>query len=221
MLRRVTKKTLAVFLIFVLTIADFALVTKSYASTIFGSVFSNKNADSQNVEFDAYFMDAEKEKSYSAISRVCDNVSLYLGVSVSDEGYLKNSSIKIKPRDNDKLNFKVNSKVDEIYLNYIKEFKNNCLELKQINRNSGITVPLVLGYEQEEFIKPDKMYKNFLVEFNGTYITENGQEIKIQKEIALNLEWQDFRELEIESSAFKYVPYNIEGNERRSSSNTC
>ncbi len=220
MLRRVTKKTLAVFLIFVLTIADFALVTKSYASTIFNSVFpSLGSTGSKNVEFDAYFTDAEKEKSYSAISRVCENISLYLSISVSEVGYLKDAKISLKPKQNDYLNFKVDSKIDEYYLKYINSFNNNTLDFKQINNGSAITIKLDLTYIQEEFIKLDKLNKSFDVVFTGTYVNGQGKEVQINKVNELNIEWQDYRELNINSSITKFIPYIIEENERRNYSN--
>ena len=220
MLRKVTKSMLAVFLIFFLTIADFAVVTKSYASTFLNSVFNgNSSTGSKNVEFDAYFVEAEKEKSYSVISSVCENVALELSVFVFNEGYLKNAQIAIKPYENGELNFIIDSEINNNYNNYVKNFENNILDLKQINKNSGLTTKLQLSFNEQEFIKLKKLDSSFIVEFKGTYINSSGDEIEVRKTVNLNLEWKDKREINISSEITKYIPFNTEKTNRCSTPN--
>lgn len=73
MLRRsIIKSIIAVLALFVLSFASLAVITKSYAVELFDAVFNGKmNSADKDIEFDAYFKNAEKEKSYSAISGVC------------------------------------------------------------------------------------------------------------------------------------------------------
>ena len=64
---KILEKILAIILIFTLTSANFAFVTKSYA-TFAGGIFSGKSdTGNKNVEFEAYFKTGD-EKAASAMS---------------------------------------------------------------------------------------------------------------------------------------------------------
>ena len=67
----IIKKMIAIFSIFVITFTDFAFLSKAYATTLLESIFSDFRYDGEkNIEFDAYFEDAGKNKSYSVFSAV-------------------------------------------------------------------------------------------------------------------------------------------------------
>lgn len=209
--RSVIRKTIAVFLIFTLTFANFALVTKSYATTIFDTVFSgSSDTGNKNVEFDAYF-NAEKEKSYSAISAINgDSVKLSLDLKVQDSGYLKNAQIQIKEKEEaSELNFKIEGEFEES--DYVKSFENNSLILKQINNNSQVNLELPLIYNQEEYITLDKLNKDFDVVLTGKYVNSKAEEVEINKVVTLNLTWTDEREVKLSSEVTKYIPYLVDG----------
>ena len=74
LIKSVIQKVLAFFLVFTLTFANIALVTKSYASTLFASVFSSSSGTGGNVEFDAYFED-EIEKEIQRSFTVSDGLT--------------------------------------------------------------------------------------------------------------------------------------------------
>lgn len=205
----VLKKILAVFLIFTLTFANFAFVTKSYATTIFDSVFFNSQyTEDENVVYDAYFQ-AEKDKSYSVISAVKNSVKLSMNIKVQKAGYLKNAQIAIKEANkNNGINFKVDGNFDE--MEYVKGVENNIITLKQINSDSQISLEVPLTYIQEEFILPDKISKDFDVVLTGIYVNDTGQEIEINKTKKLNLTWMDEREVKLASEITKYIPCTVE-----------
>lgn len=206
------KKSLVVFLIFTLTFSNFALVTKSYATTIFDTVFfGSSNTESKNVVFKAYFEDdIERPPSTIGISAINDSVNLSLDLEVRNTGYLKNAQIQIKEkREPPWLNFKIEGKLDE--LDYVKNFENNTLTLKQINHNSQLNLKLPLTYNQEEYIEPSKLSKDFDVILTGTYVNGKAKEIEISKVITLNLTWLDKREVKLSSEVTKYIPYLIDG----------
>lgn len=205
------KKTIAIFLIFTLTFTNFALLTKSYATTILDTVFSgSSDTGSKNVEFEAY-LGAKKARAYSANGVMNDDsVKLNLDLKVEDSGYLKNTQIEIKEKeDNPGLNFKIEGEFEES--DYVKSFENNILMLKQINKNSEVNLELPLTYNQEEYITLDKLSKDFDVVLTGTYVNDKAEEVKINKVVTLNLTWTDEREVKLSSEVTKYVPYIIEG----------
>ena len=91
---KILEKLLAIVLIFTLTFANFAFITKSYASFA-GTVFGGKtDTGSKNVEFEAYF-GTEEEKETSVISNVNNkDLAISMNLNVKD-GYLKNAKIQI------------------------------------------------------------------------------------------------------------------------------
>lgn len=205
------KKTIALFLIFTLTFANFALVTKSYAATFFDSVFaSSSDTGTKNVEFDAYFENAEKEKSYSVISAVNgEDVNLNLNLAIQESGYLKNAQITIKESEEGSgLNFKVNGELEES--DFVKSFENNIITLKQLNKDSQVNLSLPLTYFQEDYITENKLSQSFNVEVSGTYVNDKAEEKEVSKTVTLTLTWTDERDVQISSEVTKYIPYTVD-----------
>lgn len=205
----VIEKVMAFFLVFTLTFANFALVTKSYASTLFTSVFSSSsNTESENVEFDAYFEDTGQVKTYSGISALnAESVNLNLTLSVQESDYVKNAKIAIREnQENSGLNFKIANQLNEANYQYLKSFESNVLTLKQVPGNSHVDLQIPLVFENEEFIKLDKLSKDFSVELTGIYVNCKGEESKIFRTIPLKLTWEDNREIKLSSEVTKYVP---------------
>ena len=66
---KLLQKLLAMFLIFVLTFADFALVTKSYAASFAETLFgTSSDTGHKNVEFEAFFgNEDDKQKEVKTI----------------------------------------------------------------------------------------------------------------------------------------------------------
>lgn len=205
MLRKsVYKKTLAVFLILTLTFANTAFVTKSYATTIFETVFNTKKTEDENVVFDAYF-ETEKDKSYSVISAVNKTPIVNLSLKVS-EGYLKNAQVKFKPKNkNANPNFEIIGDFEET--EYIKCFEDNTIFLKQINKNTEISLELPLTYIQEEFISLQKISQDINIELLADHVNNKGQETKINNTKCLNLTWVDEREIKLSNEIIKYIPF--------------
>lgn len=89
------KRVLAGILVFTLTFANPALVTKSFATSIFDMVNNQSGTGNKNIEFNAGF-DAENAESFSAISDVNnEDLAINLRLNVKDKGYLKNGKVQI------------------------------------------------------------------------------------------------------------------------------
>ena len=206
LIKSVIKRLVAFFLVFTLTFANFALVTTSYASNLITSVFSgSSNTGGDNVIFDAYFED--DIKSYSGNSALnAESVNLKLDLAVEESGYLKNAQIAIKEsNENMGLNFKIASELDDVNYEFLKSFENNVLTLKQIPSNSQIDLQLPLVYENEDFIRLDKLNKTFDVVLMGIYVNDKGKELQVNKKVTLKLAWKDNREIKISSEVTKFV----------------
>lgn len=206
-------KVLAGILIFVMTFADMAFIGQSafvYAADIVIEKQNSKTSNN-NVEFDAYFLTENKEKTYSIVKDVNDeNASINLSLNVKNAGYLKDAQIQFKATDEKNvLNYKIkdNIQANEI----IQSFENNTLKLKLINNMANeqiINIPI--EYYLEEYVKADKISKISKVVLTGTYVDAKGKDIHIEKELQINMGWKDERSITVESNIEKYIPYNIQ-----------
>ena len=106
---KILKKLLAIILIFTLTFANFAFVTKSYAVSFAENFFaSSSDTGHENVEFEAYF-GTEENKTDSVISDVNnEELSIGMKLDVKESGYLKDAKIEIaETEEGNGLNFEV------------------------------------------------------------------------------------------------------------------
>ncbi len=106
---KILEKLLAIILIFTLTSANFAFVTKSFASSLAETLFGVKSdTGHKNIEFEAYF-GTEEEKETSVISDVNnEELAISMDLNVKDSGYLKNAKIEIAETEEGKgLNFEL------------------------------------------------------------------------------------------------------------------
>ena len=104
---KILEKLLAIILIFTLTSANFAFVTKSFASSIAETLFGMRtDTGHKNVEFEAYF-GTEEEKETSVISDVNnEELAISMNLNVKETGYLKDAKIQIAETEEGKgLNF--------------------------------------------------------------------------------------------------------------------
>ena len=201
---KILEKLLAIVLIFTLTFANFAFVTKSYAGfveTLFGGESSTGN---KNVEFEAYF---GTEDETSVISDVNNNdVKLNLMLNVQKSGYLKDAKIEFaKNEETGKLNFEVG--VQEKLPDYVRLFENNTIYLNQIDTESEVKMEVPIEYKNEEYVSEEKAASESKVVFTGTYVNEEGEEEEVTKEVAINVIWKDERKVEVEEEATKYIDY--------------
>ncbi len=202
---KILEKLLAIVLIFTLTFANFAFITKSYASFA-GTVFGGKtDTGSKNVEFEAYF-GTEEEKETSVISNVNNkDLAISMNLNVKD-GYLKNAKIQItEAKERKGINFDLKEKTE--VENTIRNIEENTIYLNQINKSSETKISVPIEYKNEEYVNEEKVSKDALVIFTGTYIDNKGEEKELSKEINLNVSWKDERKIELETEATKYINY--------------
>ena len=188
------KRILAGILIFTLTFANPALVTKSFATSIFDKVSNQTGTGNKNIEFNAGF-DAENAESFSAISDVNnDNLAINLNVNVKNKGYLKNGKVQIlEGTEGTGLNFELKNQtkesvqseevseeaneaeqVTENLPDMVEKIEDNVVTLKQITAGSDISISLPIEYKNEEFVNLSKLVGNSKILFTGVYVDEKG-----------------------------------------------
>lgn len=208
--RNLTKKVLAIALVFTLTFANFALVTKTYAASLIETIFADENSTgSKDVEFDAYFKIGEENSNILEADVNDENLKLYFDLRVLDKGYIKDATIEIsEAEENQGLNFKV---LDEFENEVVEGFEDNKFKLIKIDGESEKTLEIPIEYVYEEFITLDKLSKDFKVKFCGTYVNSEAEEIELEKESILNISWKEQREFIVGSDVTKYFEYQVEG----------
>lgn len=228
---KILEKLLAIILIFTLTSANFAFVTKSYA-TSFAETFFGSDSDTghKNVEFEAYF-GAEEDKSDSVISDVNnEELSIGMKLDVKESGYLKDAKIAIKEiEEGDKLNFEigkfkevieekteetsntenteVSDETEEYLPEYVQSLEENVISLRQVNNSSEVELSLPIKYKNETYVNENKFSNDCKVIFTGTYVDDNGDEKEVSKEVKLNVSWKDEREVKLSSEVTKYIDF--------------
>lgn len=219
---KILEKLLAIILIFTLTSANFAFVTKSYAAS-FAETFFSSNSDTghENIEFEAYF-GTDEEKSDSVVSDV-NNTELSIGMKldVKNSGYLKDAKIEIKETEEGKgLNFEVEkfktdsqevsdeeSATTEELPEYVQSLEDNTISLKQVNNSSEVKLSLPIKYKNETYVNENKFSNDCAVIFTGIYVDDDGDEKEVSKTVDLNVSWKDQREVKLSSETTKYIDF--------------
>lgn len=205
---KILEKLLAIILIFTLTFANFAFVSKAYASSFMDALFIEKSETGhENIGFKAYFGTEESDES-SVISDV-NNEELAIGMklNVLENGYLKDAKIAIVEAEEERgLNFELKEK-EELDL-YVQSIEENVIYLQQINsQEEDINFVLPIKYKNETYVAEENLSKDFLVVFDGTYVDNDGEEIAVSKEVRLKLSWKDAREVKVETQVEKYIDF--------------
>ena len=214
LVKNLTKKILAIALIFTLTFANFAVVTKAYAvSGIFDKVFVAPDfTGSKDVEFDAYFKSEEtgEEKLESLEADVNDkDLKLYFDLNLLGKGYIKNSKISVVKSNEDKeMNFKIS---DGFENELVEIYEENEFALVKIDEESMNVIEVPIEYVSEKFIDLEKLSGEFKVIFEGVYVDEKAKEKELSREIELYLSWKDSKDATVESEITKFFQYTADG----------
>ena len=171
MKENILQKITAVLLIVTLTMANFLLLGVNMVTYAAELATMDRNTSHKNVEFMAYFKDAqENELTEASVPMNAENLKLQLEVVVKQEGYF-NGKITL-----DNANFKLKS---EILSEGISKVEGNTIELTQIN--AGETRKIEVGIE---LIKDEKFDLSLLdmeskISIEGTYKDSTEKDIKV------------------------------------------
>lgn len=168
---KLLKKLMVILLIFTMTFANFAFVTKSYAAGMLETIFGTESdTGSSNIQFEAFFENnGEKVKSVQSDVNSTD-LAIKFNLNVLDSGYLKNARIEVLESEEGKgLNFEIG--------------KNNFIE------NSETTKPTENSIEEQEVLETPSEDEQVLEEQEA--LNENNTE---EVEENINNEVQDTQE---------------------------
>lgn len=195
-------KLIAVILVLMLSLSNF-LVLVSYAAEISSESSidlekQNAETNNKNIEFNSYFLQ-NGAKRYDAILNIADANKVYLSIKLSNSGYLKTGVVNF---EEESLNIKKQEETASTIQNI--DYEKNEITLNQINSGTEIELEIPIEIAKNEIFNIQNLNKNNKVLFTGTYVTEKGKEIEIEKEIILNLQWNADVEGVLEQSISKY-----------------
>ena len=201
-------KICAILVIFALTVSDFLLIGKTAVSYALEVVKTN-NA---NVEFFAYFLNENGEKVDQMEENIDKKGTLYVDVTVKNEGYFEG---KISLGDG---NFNITSnKLSE----EITEISGNTVKLNQINAGSTATIKLEIEAKKEDTINKTALNGKTKVDLSGQYINSKNVEkqkyveIKGETEVTVNWKSSEDAKAELDGKVLTNSIYDENGENKR------
>lgn len=212
--QRILSKVLATMLVITLTFANFILLGV-YAGRTYASADNlenqQTNTNNSNVEFDAYFKDADGKKVHTIKQNInSENMSMYVSVNIK-KGYLKNGVINVMA-DNNSSNFKILDNNSNLEFVEKIDTENNQIVLKQINAGTQVVLEIPISAAKDEKFDLSNFSKENKVKFNGTYVSDAGKEIVVEKTITTRNEWTSTANALVEQSIQTYLPYQLQEN---------
>ena len=174
MKNKVLKISVVILLLITLTMANFIFVGSSLISYAADGVTTSH----KNVEFEAYFKDANGNK-VSSLERTSDiqEIPLYIRVAVNKEGYF-NGNIELQDS-----NFNLTSSESE----FVNKIENNNIYLNQINAGTSAEFEVKVKPIDDENINLDFLNKESKLVISGIYRDSTEKDIKINAERTLTL----------------------------------
>lgn len=156
------------------------------------------------VEFDAYFQN-EGENVHSKEIDVEGEETLYLKLKV-EEGYLASGEIKIE-----NANFTVLEK--NIDTNIIQKIvsSENKIVLNKIDKNESVILEIPVKMKSDSNFNVSDLRKTANIKLEGTYVTDKGKEVKLDKKINLEAILEGTAESTLSSEVTKYVTFDVNG----------
>ena len=205
---RLRDKLIAMILIFMMTFANFAFVSKAYASSITDFFLGNStDTGSKNIAFDA-MLEIEGEIGTSIVSDVNDeNLAIKTILAVEERGYLKDGQIEIREAEEGAgTNFRI-KEIEELS-EFVQSIEGSKLYLQQLgNSESNFEIEIPIEYQNEAYFDETNLSKSFKVVFSGIYVTGKGEEKEVSKEVDLKLTWKDERQAIVSSEVSKYIDF--------------
>ena len=186
-------KFIALLIVLVIIISEICLIPSNILADSRNLESQNNATNNKYVNFDTYFI--KDGKNIHEIEITDENISeINFELNIKN-GYLKNATIALNdPNFSLKNN---NSKV-------IENIENNVLRLKEINNNQKISIPIVM--DKKDVINLNYLNKETKVVFSGTFVSDNGKEQKVEKEILVRLKWNLNTEINLTSNITNFIP---------------
>ena len=200
----IINKITGIILIITLTFTNFILLGVVTGKGIVSYAVDNlerqnSNTQHENVKFDAYFLKDGNKTHYLTLNTQ-QTSKLYFALNIMNNGYFKEGSIELR-----NANYKIVGILETSEI--MQKIEENKITLKQINYGTEAIVDMPIGIEiGNEFILENINKESSLV-LKGIYITEEGEEIEIEKEIKINVIWTSQSEVKLTNQISKYKIY--------------
>ena len=182
---------IAIQIILSMTLYYFVLVGFTAVTYAIDLIETNNH----NVDFSAYFINENGEKTDFVQSEITSEQYLYVDVSVKNEGFFKG---KIKINTN---NFSIKN---DILSSSISEISNNEIHLNQINAGTTETIKVAIKSLEQNNITMSKFNSKADVELSGEYYysknIENNRSIDIHGLTNVEVKWISSKNASIETN---------------------
>ncbi|HCC03966.1 MAG TPA: hypothetical protein DEP51_03805 [Clostridiales bacterium] len=168
--------------------------------------------NNHNVDFSAYFINENGEKTDFVQSEITSEQYLYVDVSVKNEGFFKG---KIKINTN---NFSIKN---DILSSSISEISNNEIHLNQINAGTTETIKVAIKSLEQNNITMSKFNSKADVELSGEYYysknIENNRSIDIHGLTNVEVKWISSNNASIETNVetLTNAVFQLNGEDKR------
>ncbi len=206
--KKTLNKIFAMILAFTIAFANFGMLGTAIAANVENAELENQNTQvaRANVQFDAYFLENGEIKHSEEIKTNEGARTLYISVKVAD-GYLKDAKVKINDAS-----FKVIAGDETLERIQSIDEETNTITLNQINKEESVVLEIPVRLNTDSNYAIENLDKTAKVEFQGTYVNNDGKTKEISKEIEVQVKTIADVELELEEEIAKYVPYEINEN---------
>lgn len=123
-----------------------------------------------------------------------------------EDGYLASGEIKIEDA-----NFRVVEKeIDTAIIQNISSSENKIV-LNKIDKNESVILEIPVKINTDSNFSVSDLRKTSNIKLEGTYVTDKGKEVKLDKEINLEAILEGTAESILSSEVTKYVPFDVNG----------
>ncbi len=207
---KVMKKIIATMLLISLTCINFIFVGSYFTGEVIAMAENSKlesqeiKTSNKNVEFDAYFIvDGNRVHSVSTDIDATD-AKMYIRVKVL-EGYLKNAQINFS-----NTNFEMSDQISNLQLVQSIDTKNNIIQLNPTTKGMEVELEIPIVAKKENPYELENLSMETAVRLEGDYITEQGEEDKVNSEIKTFLHWTGEINSILSQELVKYIPFENE-----------
>lgn len=201
MVKQILRKTIALFLVMVMTMGNVSLIgTNVYAA--FEELEQQKTESSdKNVSFDTYFQ-VGNTRMHGVTLDAKQEAYVNFEVKVGN-GFLKDSTISLN-----NANFEIESIEAQSIDGIVKNSTANTIELNQINSNKTVTISAKIKMGHPEYVETNYCQRETTATFVSNYTNIKGKENTINAQINVGISWiANELQTSIDSNVQKYMQF--------------
>lgn len=199
---KLINKTLASLLVFTFIFSYLSVIgiygSEALAASIEAQNSQTKNA---NVEFDSKFSNGAYRKEADINSQ---EEKLVFDVTVKNTGYIKDAKIILEGANFELTADQAIAGIESIDSNA------NTIYLNRVNAGDVSKIEVPIQAIKADRIMPEMLGKDTVVKFEATYVDDNGDEKKVEKELVNQLIWDANANIVANQTLTKYIPFETQ-----------